>query len=36
VLFFTLQPTGFPQSRHRSKACPVPRVPDDDLQASPG
>ena len=34
VLFFTLQPTGFPQSRHRSKACPVPRVPDDDLQVS--
>ena len=34
VLFFTLQPTGFPQSRHRSKACPVPRAPDDDLQVS--
>ena len=34
VLFFTLQPIGFPQSRHRTKACPVPRAPDDDLQAS--
>ena len=32
VLYFTIQPTGFPSRRSRS--VPVPLAPDDDSQAS--